>query len=73
VEGDSVLVTNPTCVHCGNGSYSRVDYLKFWLWQGGGLIDQIFPMMSSAEREVMISGTHAYCWNQMFKDEEDDE
>tara|TARA_Y100001947_G_C10293633_1_gene283984 strand:+ start:51 stop:320 length:270 start_codon:yes stop_codon:yes gene_type:complete len=70
-EGNWVLVTNPTCMHCGNGSSSRVDFIKYWLWQGGGLIDQIFPMMSIAERETMISGTHAYCWKEMFGDEEE--
>ena len=72
-EGDTVVVTNPVCMMCGNGSSSRVDWLKYYLWVGGGLIDQIFKEMNAGERELMITGTHPYCWSQMMNGEDEDE
>lgn len=69
--GDDILIDNPICLHCGTGSQSRVNWLKYLQWQGGALIDRVFPNMSAGHREMMISGTHPFCWNQMMG--EDDE
>ena len=70
-EGDMVVVENPICLHCGNGSQVRIDYFKFLQWQHGGLIDRIFPTMSPGQRETMISGTHPYCWQEMMGDDDE--
>ena len=64
--GDMIIVENPVCVVCGNGSQVRVDWMKYQMWQGGGLIDRVFPNMSAGQRETMISGTHPYCWTQLM-------
>ena len=69
--GEMVVIDNPICMHCGHGSQTRVDWLKYQMWQGGGLIDRVFPEMSAGHREMMISGTHPYCWKLMMG--EDDE
>ena len=71
--GETILVKNPTCLHCGNDSEIRVDWLKYQMWQGGGLIDRIFPEMSAGQREMMISGTHPFCWKEMFDESEEDD
>lgn len=73
--GDLVVIDNPECIVCGNGSQLRVDWLKYKMWQGGALIDRVFPNMSAEHREMMISGTHPYCWTQIMPDYqgEDDE
>ena len=70
-EGDMVVIDNPVCMVCGNGSQTRVDWLKYTVWQAGGLIDRVFPNMSAGHREMMISGTHPFCWTQLMG--EDDE
>ena len=69
--GNEIVVDNPTCLHCGNGSQTRVDWLAYALWQGGDLIQHAFPNLNAAQREMMISGTHPYCWKEMMG--EDDE
>jgi hypothetical protein len=64
-------IENPTCTVCGLGSKTTVDWLQYLVWQGGGLIQTAFPNMSAGQREMMISGTHPFCWKEMMG--EDDE
>ena len=71
--GSEMVVDNPTCMHCGNGSQTRVDWLAYALWQGGDLIQHAFPHLNASQREMMMSGTHPYCWKEMFEKGEDDE
>ena len=71
--GSEMVVDNPTCIHCGNGSQTRVDWLAYALWQGGDLIQHAFPHLNASQREMMMSGTHPYCWKEMFEKGEDDE
>ena len=71
--GSEIVVDNPTCLHCGNGSQTRVDWLAYALWQGGELIQNAFPQLNASQREMMMSGTHPYCWKEMFEKGEDDE
>ena len=70
-EGWEKVINNPICRHCGNGSQVRVDVLNYQLWQSGMLIQQAFPNLNAGQREMMISGTHPYCWKEMMG--EDDE
>jgi len=70
---DTVLVENPKCMICGHGSQTRVDWLKYQRWQSGQLIQEVFPQLSAEQREVMVSGTHPYCWDKMYPKGEDDE
>ena len=64
--GSEIVVDNPTCLHCGNGSQTRVDWLAYALWQGGELIQNAFPQLNASQREMMMSGTHPYCWIEMM-------
>ncbi len=70
---NTVLVENPKCMICGHGSQTRVDWLKYHRWQSGQLIQEVFPQLSAEQREVMVSGTHPYCWDKMYLKGEDDE
>jgi hypothetical protein len=40
-------------------------------WQAGENIQSVFPDMSLADREIMISGTHPECWNKLFAEGEE--
>ena len=72
---DTVLVTTAPCMLCGKESTRHVDAAAFRAWRGGMLIQQAFPDMSDPERELLKSGTHPKCWDQMFGslDDEEDE
>ena len=57
------------CHHCETYSEIELDEKRYLEWQNGELIQRVFPEMSADEREILISGTHPKCWNEMFGDE----
>jgi hypothetical protein len=36
-------------------------------------VQDVFPLLSKEDREVMISGTHPKCWNEMFAELDEEE
>jgi hypothetical protein len=62
------LVTYSTqpCQVCGLRSSFTLDADRVDRWMKGGLIQNVFPEMSAAERETMISGTHDRCWEKLM-------
>jgi len=61
------------CMHCGKASEMEVDSVAFHRWLGGALIQVAFPEFDDGERELLKSGIHPDCWDEMFGDEEDEE
>lgn len=60
------------CFHCGEESQFGLnyeDYKRLFLNQEH--IQNVFPLMPKEDRELMISGTHAKCWEEMFSSIED--
>jgi hypothetical protein len=37
-------------------------------WEGGKLIQDVFPHLTASEREFMMSGITPEEWNEMFKE-----
>lgn len=71
---NTMLVKTKPCMVCGDYEVWSLDRAAVMSWQEGELIQNCFPDMSMADREILISGTHPACWNQLFpKEEEDDE
>ena len=64
------IYVSKDCPVCGMATafYLRPDDLA--RWNDGELIQNVWPNMSVDEREIMISGTHAHCWDQLFGEEE---
>lgn len=51
----------------------RLDAWAFAAWQAGAFVQDAFPGLSASEREVLVSGSHAKCFEDAFGgDEEDD-
>jgi hypothetical protein len=62
-----------TCMMCGQPCQIDVDTDRYEVWRrGAGHVQDIFPEMSASEREVMISGSHGKCFDDAFKDPEED-
>ena len=62
----------PVCKHVG-AIEVRLD--GFRAWMEGALIQDAFPELDQSQRELLMTGTHAHCWEQMwegFDDEEED-
>jgi hypothetical protein len=62
------------CPLCGGRNKPmELDRKAFEAWQGGTYIQHAFPMLPPGQREVMITGAHAECFDRMFPEEDDDE
>ena len=62
------------CPKCGKKNYiemSDEQYQKYT--EGSDLIQRIFPEMSPAQKEILITGICEDCWNKLFPIDEDEE
>jgi len=62
-------VYTPTCRMCGKrGVLDDVDAESYRLWRFAGMnIVDAFPEFDADQRELLISGTHAHCWEKMWE------
>lgn len=67
---DTLRVTTPVCLVCGKAGSVRVRRNEYERWVGGELIQRAFPAMPIQAREMLCSGTHPECWDQLFGDDE---
>jgi hypothetical protein len=68
----SVTIITPECPLCFEGGTITVNADQ---WQkyanGSALVQDAFPDMTPDDREMLISGTHASCWEVLWIDEEE--
>jgi hypothetical protein len=67
---NTILVKTKTCCVCGEYEVWSLDRQAVESWQAGEYIQNAFPDMTEGERELLISGTHPACWDQLFPKEE---
>lgn len=65
-------VSTPPCIRCGRRSVVTVDAHGLALWRSGAHIQAVWPDKSDAERELLVTGIHEACWNELFPPEEDE-
>lgn len=58
------------CMWCGGESRIRVDKAKWSRWMRGEYAQNVWPEWSDEERELLISGTHAACWDELMGGED---
>ena len=70
-----MMVQTGPCPHCGMTSWlADVDALGFIRWsEMGEHIRDALPDLDADQRELLLSGTHAHCWQAMFGGDDDDE
>lgn len=54
---------------CGQTSILELDPVKVDRWQSGEFVQVVWPEMTPDERELLISGTHPACWEELFPEE----
>ena len=70
----NITFPTPPCIKCGERSLIPMPFDRYDRWQfGGQCVQNVFPDMSAELREVLVTGIHPGCWNEMFPEEEDDE
>lgn len=70
-------IVAPKCHVCGKSAVVEVTENQFWTYthqaELGVHIQTIFPDWTPDERELLITGTHAECWEKIFGSQDDDE
>lgn len=62
-----------TCMHCSETTEFIITKDEYERWIiDNEYIQDVFSYLDKEERELMISGTHPKCWNEMFPIEEDE-
>ena len=61
--------TNP-CMVCTKTSVVALDPDKVARWKAGELMQNVWPEFTPDERELLQTGTHPKCWDEMFPDKE---
>jgi len=67
-----MTTVNVACRMCRCEQSITAPVVNFLAWEGGELIQDAFPMLSSGEREMLISQTCDDCWTEMFGEPEDE-
>lgn len=71
---DEIFGFKRKCHYCGEESQfglNKEDYKRLFIDQEH--VQDVFPLMPKEDRELMISGTHPKCWDEMFQDLDEDE
>lgn len=64
-----MLYTTPKCIGCKQTTQLTIPKERYLRWKNGELIQRAFDYMSADERELIMTGTHAECWDKLFPDE----
>lgn len=70
-EEDVIVYQCKRCVMCGDTAVIDLPTAGFEAWVGGAHVQHAFPGMSADIRELLISGTHSACWDEMWGDTEE--
>jgi hypothetical protein len=69
--GRRVKAKTNRCWECGQESYVILLESQLNLWkEGGALIQEAFPNLTPAERDLLLLGIHPECW-EVFMSRED--
>jgi hypothetical protein len=66
-------VVTRKCVMCGqHGMVEDVDALGYIRWSElGENIQDALPELDADQRELLMTGTHAHCWERMWGSDDD--
>ena len=67
----TVNYTTKPCPFCGKRLTMRLPKDGYDRWKAGKFVQQAFSGMSGEDRELLISGTDAKCWNKYMNFDED--
>jgi hypothetical protein len=69
-DGEVFIVT--ACPICGKVNPEiKVTESDYKAWRAGAMAQRVFRDMPDDQREMLISGTCAECWDEMFKTPDD--
>lgn len=69
---ETVTITK-TCPFCGGASTFTLDAERVAAWRAGAYVQNVFPELSAADRETLVSGSCGPCFDLAFPEEDDEE
>jgi hypothetical protein len=66
----SLVIPCPRCLVCGKQNVLSVPKDGFDAWTAGAFIQDAFPNMPVDERELLLTGTCAPCWDTLWSEDE---
>ncbi len=70
---EPIVEVGRACPFCGKPTKVLMPLEAYRAWQAGAYVQVAWPQGTADEREVLISGTCAKCWDEMIPDEDEDE
>tara|TARA_R110000772_G_scaffold214071_1_gene324641 strand:+ start:332 stop:571 length:240 start_codon:yes stop_codon:yes gene_type:complete len=67
-----IISKNVTCQHCGTTQTITVPIANFLAWENGEFAQDAMYMLTSGEREMLISQTCDDCWIEFFGEPENE-
>lgn len=71
IDKDLIEVTK-TCPICGKQNTVKVHPVSMMAYENGALLQDAFPSLTPAEREIIKTGICSDCWDEMFKDPDEE-
>ena len=71
----TAIYITPECMVCHQASTLGITEevaAGIRAWKAGTLAQMALPMLSAAERELIITGIHPSCWELLAPDDDDD-
>ena len=65
---DMIRYLCPKCVECGKQATLMISKAQLVKWLEGDYIQVAMPQLSADDRELIISGTHPKCFEELFGD-----
>lgn len=66
-QDDYVTIKTHPCRWCGEAAVVVVLRDHYSRWRAGELVQVAFPEMPADQRELLVSGTHPKCWDEMWE------
>lgn len=61
-----MLVETRRCIHCGEKTMLALESGRLARLQAGEHVQNVWPEKPASWREMLITGTHPKCWDEMF-------
>lgn len=62
----TVTIKTPTCIVCRKPGEIVLTEDQYNRLKSGAAIQEALPELTADERELLISGIHPNCWDEMF-------
>lgn len=74
IDHEQYVTLDVRCRHCNQLTAIRVKFADYKRYcEPDSYVQDCFPYLSAADRELICRGTCGTCWDDMFKPLEDDE